>query len=570
MTRPMTARRSTAGFLTWAVTVALGVGSVLAPGTPASAASAPTVTAVSPTAGPLTGGNTVTLTGTTFTGASKVLFGTLPATRFAVASATKITAVVPAAAAGTVNVRVTTPSGTSAGAPQNRYTYQAVPTVTAVSPTEGPLAGANTVTLTGTSFTGASKVLFGSRPATRLTVVSATKITAVAPGGAPGTVNVRVTTPGGASLGTPQNRYKYVGAISAGGAHTCALATSGAAKCWGYNETGQLGNGTTTDSTTPVQVTGLTTGSTAITAGASDARGPWDHTCALTSGGAVKCWGWNYTGQLGNGTTTNSTTPVQVSGLTTGVTAITAGGMHTCALTTGGGVKCWGDNSRGQLGNGTTTNSTTPVQVSGLTTGVTAITAGHTYTCALATGGGVQCWGDNSGGQLGNGTTTNSTTPVQVSGLTSGVTAITASYRHTCALTTGGAAKCWGDNSGGQLGNGTTTSSTTPVQVSGLTTGVTAITAGSFHTCAITTGGAAKCWGDNSGGQLGNGTTTSSTTPVQVTGLATGVTAITAGHSHTCALTTGGTAKCWGYNAGGQLGNGTTTDSLTPVGVTGL
>ena len=515
MMRP-TARWSTAGFLSWAVTVALGVGSAFAPSLPASAASAPTVTAVSPSAGPLVGGNTVTLTGTTFTGASKVLFGTLPATRFTVASATKITAVVPAATAGTVNVRVTTPSGTSAGAPQNRYTYQAVPTVTAVSPTEGPLAGANTVTLTGTSFTGASKVLFGSRPATRLTVVSATKITAVAPGGAPGTVSVRVTTPGGTSLGTSQNRYKYVGAISAGRFHTCALATLGAVKCWGDNEFGELGNGTTVNSSTPVQVSGLTSGVKAISAGSeSDTPG---HTCALTTGGAVKCWGGNWDGQLGNGTTTGSSTPVQVSGLTSGVVAITSGLFHTCALTSGGAAKCWGFNGTGQLGTGTTSGSKTPVQVTGLTTGVTAITAGVMHTCAIAAGGAAKCWGFNSGGQLGNGTTTTSPTPLQVTGLATGVTAINADTWNTCAVASG-AAKCWGYNAGGQLGNGTTADSATPVQVSGLTTGVAAISAGLFHACALTVAGVAKCWGANADGQLGNGTTTDSLTPVSVTGL---------------------------------------------------
>ena len=524
MMRP-TARWSTAGFLSWAVTVALGGGSAFAPSLPASAASAPTVTAVSPSAGPLVGGNTVTLTGTTFTGASKVLFGTLPATRFTVASATKITAVVPAATAGTVNVRVTTPSGTSAGAPQNRYTYQAVPTVTAVSPTEGPLAGANTVTLTGTSFTGASKVLFGTgvglaairawRPAAVFALVHA-KITAVAPGGAPGTVSVRVTTPGGTSLGTSQNRYKYVGAISAGRFHTCALATLGAVKCWGDNEFGELGNGTTVNSSTPVQVSGLTSGVKAISAGSeSDTPG---HTCALTTGGAVKCWGGNWDGQLGNGTTTGSSTPVQVSGLTSGVVAITSGLFHTCALTSGGAAKCWGFNGTGQLGTGTTSGSKTPVQVTGLTTGVTAITAGVMHTCAIAAGGAAKCWGFNSGGQLGNGTTTTSPTPLQVTGLATGVTAINADTWNTCAVASG-AAKCWGYNAGGQLGNGTTADSATPVQVSGLTTGVAAISAGLFHACALTVAGVAKCWGANADGQLGNGTTTDSLTPVSVTGL---------------------------------------------------
>ncbi|MGA9350442.1 MAG: hypothetical protein WBW48_16795, partial [Anaerolineae bacterium] len=186
---------------------------------------------------------------------------------------------------------------------------------------------------------------------------------------------------------------------------------------------------------------------TAIAAG-------YRHTCALTAGG-VKCWGYNGYGQLGDGTWTWRNTPVDVSGLTSGVTTIAAGSYHTCALTAGGGAKCWGHNNNGQLGDGTTTNRNTPVDVSGLTSGVDAIAAGSYHTCAL-TAGGVKCWGLNDYGQLGDGTTTNRNTPVDVSGLTSGVAAIAAGYYHTCALTAGGV-KCWGRNNNGQLGDGTTT-----------------------------------------------------------------------------------------------------------------
>jgi len=349
-----------------------------------------------------------------------------------------------------------------------------------------------------------------------------------------------------------------ISAIAAGMWHTCALTSGGGVKCWGLNGNGQLGDGTVTDRHTPVNVSGLASGVSAITAGRS-------HTCALTAGGGVKCWGANASGQLGNGTTTSRTKPVSVSGLASGVSAITAGDFHTCALTSGGRIKCWGYNGFGQLGDDTTTQRLTPVNVSGLASGVSAIAAGDSHTCALTTEGGVKCWGFNVFGQLGDGTTIDRHTPVNVSGLASGVSAIAAGWDHTCALTSGGGVMCWGWNDDGQLGDGTTIWRLTPVGVSGLASGVSIITVGHAHTCARTSGGGVKCWGLNGNGQLGDGTTTRRLTPINVSGLASGVSTISAGHAHTCVQTSGGGVKCWGWNIFGQLGDGTTTDRHTPV-----
>jgi alpha-tubulin suppressor-like RCC1 family protein len=353
-----------------------------------------------------------------------------------------------------------------------------------------------------------------------------------------------------------------VAAIGAGADHTCALTVSGGVKCWGDNAYGQLGDGTTTQRTTPVEVSGLTSGVATIATS-------WEHTCALTAGGGVKCWGANWDGQLGDGTTTDRHTPVDVSGLSSGVAAIAAGYEHTCALTTGGGVKCWGNNWYGQLGDGTTTGRTTPVEVSGLSSGGAAIATGGFHTCALTASGGVKCWGWNLYGQLGDGTTTDRTTPVEASGLSSGGAAIATGGFHTCALTASGGVKCWGANWYGQLGDGTITQRTMPVDVSGLSSGVVAIAAGYYHTCALTAGGGVKCWGRNSYGQLGDETMTSRNTPVDVSGLSSGVTAIAAGGEHTCALAAGGGVKCWGWNVHGQLGIGEFGCSPTPVTVAG-
>ena len=344
--------------------------------------------------------------------------------------------------------------------------------------------------------------------------------------------------------------------------------------CWGSNQSGQLGNGTTTNSTTPVRVIGLPSGVVAITAGQN-------FTCALTRAGGVLCWGSNtHTGALGNGTTTDSHVPVQVLDLTgkatlSGVIAISAGNFHACALTSTGAVLCWGSDGVD------TTNI--PVDGFGLSNDVAAISAGNLFTCAVTASGNAQCWGAGFDGQLGNGNNYNTDTGVAVlnpagSAPLSGVTAIAAGYDDACAVTSSGTVLCWGGDGAGELGNGTpsSTPSNIPTRVLDLTgksalTGIAAVSEGQQHTCALTNAGAELCWGDNAYGALGDPGVFIAITPVPVSGVSSGVTAIAAGFHHNCAVTSEGGVLCWGFNMDGQLGNGSSIRAfMTPVAVVGV
>ncbi len=350
--------------------------------------------------------------------------------------------------------------------------------------------------------------------------------------------------------------------VAVGGYHSCAITVNGGVKCWGFNGNGQLGEGTTQTHWLPADVVGLADGVTALALGEN-------HTCALITGGRMKCWGQNSYGQLGDGTITDRQTPVDVVGLGSGVRAIAAGSYHTCAVTEAGGVKCWGTNENGQVGDGSVQRRSIPVDVVGLAGGIQALSAGIGHTCALTIGGGVKCWGANGTGQLGDGTNITRLTPVEVVGSASGVRAIGVGSLHSCAVTASGAAQCWGQNNSGQLGIGPRSYPypATPTDVVGLQSGVVAISGGDQHTCAILSGGAVQCWGNNEYGQVGDGTTTNRFTPIDVVDLQGGGTGVSAGIYHTCAVTDVGGVKCWGLNRSGQLGDGTTTRRLTPVDV---
>jgi alpha-tubulin suppressor-like RCC1 family protein len=340
--------------------------------------------------------------------------------------------------------------------------------------------------------------------------------------------------------------------IAIGSQHTCAI-VAGGVQCWGFNWYGELGDGTTgLYRAVPAPVSGLGSGVTAISAGGS-------HTCALVGGG-VKCWGRNQYGQLGDNSTIDESSPVWVSGLGvgSGVTAIAASGDNTCALVSGA-LKCWGDNQYGQLGDDSIAEKHVPTLVTGLGSGVTAISAGGMHTCAVAAGKGF-CWGDNRWGELGDGSLTDQRVPVQVSGLTSGVTAVIAGYYHTCALVNGGV-QCWGNNDYGQLGDGTAVwGRFVPGPVTGLGagSGVTAVVAGPTQTFAVVAGGM-KAWGWNEQiGMLGDGSLTNQSTPVSV--FANGVSTVAANAVHACAWVSG-LLQCWGRNDWGQLGDGTVSST---------
>ena len=351
--------------------------------------------------------------------------------------------------------------------------------------------------------------------------------------------------------------FKYFGLLTAAVVFaTASQSLADGVWAWGDNREGQFDNGTQTSSSLPVSLDGvMSSGVTAIATGCY-------HNLALKADGSVWAWGWNQGGQLGDGTWSNRNSPVAVMGAASGVTAIAAGYEHSLALKADGSVWAWGWNNRyHQLGDGTGINRNSPVAV--MSSGVTAIAANGGHSLALKVDGSVWAWGRNGEGQLGNGTWSHQNSPVAVTGaMSSGVTAIAAGVYHSLALKSDGSVWAWGENNGGQLGDGTSINRNSPVAVTGaMSSGVTAISAGNGYSLALKSDGTVWAWGVNYYGQLGNGTTFDSYVPIQVD-LLHNIIAIEAGSFSAYALSADGSLWAWGDHKYGQLGLGEDADAF--------
>ena len=376
------------------------------------------------------------------------------------------------------------------------------------------------------------------------------------------TFQLTVTDNGGATHSDSVNIVVMplgVAMISAGDSHSLALKKDGTVWTWGENNYGQLGDNSTNDATTSIQITNL---NEVVQIASGE-----DHSLALRSDGTVWSWGRNDYGQLGIGNVDNQPSPTQIPDLTD-IIAMTSGYHFSLALHKDGTVSAWGANTDGQLGNGTTDSSDTPIHIEGLNN-VIALSAGSSHSLALLSDGSVFSWGRNSYGQLGISTVDAQLTPTRVFGLGNvTVTAIAAGDQHSLALLSNGLIYTWGRNSDGQLGDSTDDHRSTPVLVSGITSATT-ITTGDSHSSALLGDGTVWSWGYNNGGQLGDGSTIESPTPVKVSGLS-NITSLISGQWHSLAQSSDGTIYAWGYNGRGQLGDETLMNRSTPVAVRGI
>ncbi|MFM2077412.1 MAG: hypothetical protein RJA49_1302, partial [Actinomycetota bacterium] len=457
------------------------------------------------------------------------------------------------------------------------WTPPVVPTLPTLVPSASRVGG--TVTAVGSNLSGLTWMKVGTTPVSVFTPTSNTAVRFTVPASASGQV-----TAGTASATAAEHPMLTVLAaptqVSAGASHTCARLADGKVACWGANSAGQLGTGTKVASAFPLPVSGLT-GAKSVAAGGTSS-------CAVVGTG-VKCWGGNAAGQLGRGNLVASLAPVAVLDATTGtaltgVVSVSTGNAFACAVQSAGTVKCWGQNTSGQLGDGTKVTRTKAVTVlasAGVPLkGVTAVAAGGSTACARLATGAVRCWGSNSNGQLGRGNLVASSYPVKVLGLdgvAAKATVVTVGSAHACAVVSGAAVRCWGANASGQLGDGTTTQRLAPVLVkvaaSATLAGATTVTAGATHTCAIvgaTATATVRCWGSGVNGRLGSGTTSSSIARLVSGAVAGKAVAVAAGGAHTVVISPspalgGNGISGWGLNSSGQVGDGTATSRSVPT-----
>jgi alpha-tubulin suppressor-like RCC1 family protein len=334
--------------------------------------------------------------------------------------------------------------------------------------------------------------------------------------------------------------------IGAGYYHSLAIGTNGILSSWGLNYSGQLGNGTTTNRSTPVKIN--------IPAISSIYAGGYNSLIIGTDKG-LSGFGDNSYGQLGNGTTLSASSPIKIN--LPPVAIVAADISHSLAVGIDGGLSAWGYNNNGQLGNGTTLSASSPIKIN--LPPVSMVATGSNYSLAVGIDGGLSAWGNNSYGQLGNGTTLSASSPIKIN--LSPITMVAAGFRHSLVVGTDGGLSAWGRNNTGQLGDGTTTDRLTPVKIS--LPPVYLVAAGSNHSLAVGIDGGLSAWGSNQFGQLGDGTTTNRSTPVKIN--LPSISGIDAGWQHSLALGKNGTLSAWGLNTNGQLGDGTTTNRFTPV-----
>ena len=388
---------------------------------------------------------------------------------------------------------------------------------------------------------------------------------------------------------TPEGGGAITGVVQVenGDTHACARLTTGRAMCWGTGDANRLGFNGISDSNRAGFVQGV--GDTGQLTQVAQLSLCAEHSCARLTTGQARCWGENQSRQLGTGDQQDGGPFVvenRTGGPMTGITAIAAGANHTCAIVAGGQVRCFGSNVNGQLGDGSIqprTRAVTVLDVNGSTplTGVTQITAGSNYTCARLNTGQARCWGNNTSGQLGRGNNDSRNRPVVVrngngSGPLTGVTQLSAGASTTCARMNDNSARCWGSDFNGALGDGgTDSSSVLPVRVlsvsgGGFLAGVKNISVGTFHTCAAVSGNQLRCWGDGNDSQLGTGDVSDRGRPAVVrnvadTGALLGATQVSAGEDFTCTRLNNGQARCFGQDTDGQLGSGGGGTSDTPV-----